>query len=96
VSPVLSYVVQTVVTLAGVVALAVVLLYGARRAGMGRPSGPLEIVGRLPLDGRRAVYLIRVGATIYVVGASESGLVKLGETSDATLFAKSAETQIAS
>ena len=95
-SPVLSYVVQTVVTLAGVVALSIVLIYGARRAGMGRPSGPLEIVGRLPLDGRRAVYLIRVGATIYVVGASESGLVKLGETSDATLFAKNTETQVAS
>ena len=78
-SPVASYLVQTAVTLAGVAALAVVLLYGARRAGVGRPSGPLELVGRLPLDARRAVYLIRAGATIYVVGSSEAGLVKLGE-----------------
>jgi flagellar biogenesis protein FliO len=68
--------------LTGVVALAVLLLSVGRRFGIGRPSGPLELVGRLPLDGRRAVYLVRVGETIYVVGASESGLNKLGELSE--------------
>ncbi len=67
-------------------ALAVVLLYGARRAGVGRPSGPAELVGRLPLDGRRAVYLLRIGTTIYVVGSSEAGLVKLGEMPQDTVF----------
>lgn len=85
-SPVASYVVQTLVTLLGVAALAVVVLYGARRAGVGRPTGPLEIVGRLPLDGRRAVFLVRVGGTVYVVGSSDAGLVKLGETTEAALF----------
>ena len=65
--------------LTGVVALAVLLLSVGRRFGIGRPSGPLELVGRLPLDARRAVYLVRVGETVYVVGASESGLNKLGE-----------------
>lgn len=88
-SPIASYVVQTVVTLLGVAALAIVVLYGARRAGIGRPSGPLEVVGRLPLDGRRTVYLVRVGRTVYVVGASDTGLVKLGETTEAALFAPS-------
>jgi flagellar biogenesis protein FliO len=82
VSPVASYVVQTAVTLAGVVALAVVLLYGARRAGVGRASGPLELLGRLPLDGRRAVYLVRAGKVVFVIGSSEAGLVKLGELGD--------------
>jgi flagellar biogenesis protein FliO len=72
-------VIQTVVTLAGVVALAVLLVYGARRAGVGRATGPLAVVGRLPLDARRAVYLVRVGRAIYVIGASDGGLVKLGE-----------------
>jgi flagellar biogenesis protein FliO len=85
VSPLASYLIQTVVTLAGVVALAAVLLYGARRAGVGRPSGPLSLLGRLPLDARRAVYLVRVGTTIYVVGSSEAGLVKLGEVSEQSL-----------
>ena len=65
--------------LVGVAGLAVLLLVAGRRLGVGRPSGPMELVGRLPLDGRRAVYLVRVGETVYVVGASESGLSKLGE-----------------
>jgi len=84
VSPATSYLVQTLVTLVGVCALAALVLYGARRAGLGRPSGPLELLGKLPLDGRRAVYLVRVTNTTYVVGASEAGLVKLGEHHDAT------------
>jgi flagellar protein FliO/FliZ len=78
-SPVATYIVETLVTLAGVVILAVLLLYGGRRLGVGRPSGPLELVGRLPLDARRAVYLVRVGRLVYVVGASEGGLTRLGE-----------------
>ena len=71
-SPLAHYVVETLVTLLAIVALSVLVLLGARRAGMGRSAGPLELVGRLPLDGRRAVYLVRVGTTVYVVGASEA------------------------
>jgi flagellar protein FliO/FliZ len=78
-SPVTTYIVETLVTLSGVVVLAVLVLYGGRRLGVGRPSGPLELVGRLPLDARRAVYLVRVGKLVYVVGASEGGLTRLGE-----------------
>jgi flagellar biogenesis protein FliO len=78
-SPLTAYVIETLVTLLGIVGLAVLVLYTARRMGVGRPAGPLELVGRLPLDGRRAVYLVRVGKTVYVVGASEAGLNKLGE-----------------
>jgi flagellar protein FliO/FliZ len=78
-SPLTAYVIETIVTLIGIVVLAVLVLYGARRMGIGRAAGPLELVGRLPLDGRRAVYLVRVGGTIYIVGASEAGLSKLGE-----------------
>jgi flagellar protein FliO/FliZ len=79
VSPLTAYVIETVVTLLGVIALAVAVLYGARRMGVGRPTGPLQLVGRLPLDGRRAVYLVKVGDVVYVVGASEAGLNKLGQ-----------------
>ncbi len=84
-SPLGHYVVETLVTLLAIVALCVLVLVGARRAGMGRAGGPLELVGRLPLDARRAVYLVRVGATIYVVGASEAGIAKLGEVAEGTL-----------
>ena len=90
-SPVAKYVVEMVVTLLGVIALAVLVLYGARRIGVGRPGGPLELVGRLPLDGRRAVYLVRVAKTIYVVGASEAGLAKLGELGEDAIDASAFE-----
>jgi flagellar biogenesis protein FliO len=49
---------------------------------VGKSGGPVALVGRLPLDGRRTVYLVRVARTVYVVGASEAGLFKLGELPD--------------
>ena len=78
-TPLGRYIVQTLVTLAGVVALAVLVLYAARRLGVGRAGGPLALLGRLPLDGRRAVYLVKVGKKVFVLGASEQALSKLGE-----------------
>jgi flagellar biogenesis protein FliO len=78
-SPAAGYIVETFVTLLGVIVLAVLVLYGGRRLGFGRASGPVELVGRLPLDARRAVYLVKVGKLVYVVGASEGGLTRLGE-----------------
>jgi flagellar biogenesis protein FliO len=74
-----AYLVETFVTLLAVCALAVGVLWGARRLGLGRPSGPIELVGHLPLDARRAVYLVRVGAQVFVIGMGESGMMKLGE-----------------
>jgi flagellar biogenesis protein FliO len=78
-TPVSQYVVQTLVTLLAVVALSVVLLSALRRVGVGKVGGPLELLARLPLEGRRAVYLVRAGETVYVLAASESALAKLGE-----------------
>ncbi len=78
-TPVSQYVVETLVTLLAIVALSVVLLSALRRAGVGKLGGPLELVARLPLDGRRAVYMVRAGEKVYVVAASEGGLAKLGE-----------------
>jgi len=78
-TPLGRYVVETIVTLSLVLGLAVLILFAARRAGVGRPSGPLSVAGRLVLDPRRAIYLVRVADSIYVIGASEAGLSKLGE-----------------
>lgn len=81
-TPLGRYVLETVVTLLVVSVLALLILFVARRAGLGRPLGPLALSGRLVLDARRAIYLVRVGQkTYYVVGASEGGLTKLGELS---------------
>lgn len=84
-SPMASYLIETVVTLLAVLALAVLVLYAARRAGVGRQSGPLQLVGRLPLDARRAVYLVKVADKVIVIGASEAGLTRLGEVDDSGL-----------
>ena len=78
-TPLSRYVVETLVTLVAVVALCVLLLSALRRAGVGKTGGPLELLARLPLEGRRAVYLVRAGETVYVLAASESALAKLGE-----------------
>lgn len=79
--PYAGYIVQTLVTLLAVCALAFVVLYGARRLGLGRPRGPIALVGLLPLDARRAIYLVKVAGQVIVVGASEAGFTKLGEIS---------------
>ncbi|HXK20391.1 MAG TPA: flagellar biosynthetic protein FliO [Polyangiaceae bacterium] len=84
-TPLSRYVVETLVTLLAVVALCVVLLSALRRVGVGKLGGPLELLARLPLEGRRAVYLVRAGETVYVLAASENALAKLGEMPRALL-----------
>jgi flagellar biogenesis protein FliO len=74
-----GYLVETLVTLVAVCGLAFVVLWGARRLGIGRPSGPLVLRGHLPLDARRAIYLVAVGDRVFVVGVGEGGFTKLGE-----------------
>jgi flagellar biogenesis protein FliO len=74
-----AYLIETFVTLAVVCGLAYAVLYGARKLGIGRARGPIELVGQLPLEARRAVYLVRVGAQVFVVAAGEGGFTKLGE-----------------
>jgi flagellar biogenesis protein FliO len=74
-----GYLIETLVTLLAVCALAFLVLWGARRMGIGRSSGPIELHGHLPLDGRRAIYLVKVGAQVFIVGVGEGGFTKLGE-----------------
>jgi flagellar protein FliO/FliZ len=74
-----GYLVETFVTLVAVCAIAFVVLWGARRLGIGRPSGPIELRGHLPLDARRSIYLVKVGEQVFVVGVGEGGFTKLGE-----------------
>lgn len=80
-----SYIVETFVTLLAVCGIAFVVLYGARRLGVGRPRGPVQLLGHLPLEARRSVYLVKVGSQVLVVGASEAGLVRLGEVAPGEL-----------
>jgi flagellar biogenesis protein FliO len=74
-----GYLIETLVTLLAVCALAFLVLWGARRLGIGRASGPIELQGHLPLDGRRSIYLVKVGTQVFIVGVGEGGFTKLGE-----------------
>ena len=77
-SPEVTYLLQslgTVVVFGGVGALA---LAGLRRIGVTPTRGPLQVVARVPLEGRRAIYLVRVGKErVLVVGAGDAGLSRL-------------------
>ncbi|MBK6692310.1 MAG: flagellar biosynthetic protein FliO [Myxococcales bacterium] len=72
-------VVEALLTLLVVAVAVFAALALARRAGVGRGFGAAELVGHLPLEARRAIYLVKVGGRVLVVGASEAGLAKLGE-----------------
>ncbi len=85
-----AYIVQTFLTLVAVCGLAIVVLWAARRAGVGRPTGPIELVGRLPLEARRSIYLVKVGEVVLVIGAGEGGFTKLGEVPAAEVSAGTA------
>lgn len=87
-----AYLVETFVTLVAVCGIAFVVLWGARRLGIGRPSGPIELRGHLPLDARRSIYLVKVGEQVFVVGVGEGGFTKLGEIPASELPAVAAAT----
>jgi flagellar biogenesis protein FliO len=77
VSPITDYLVEAGTTLLAVVVVGALVVMGSRR--LAPPSGPLQLVGQLPLGARRAVYLVRVGERVFVLGGSEAGLATLGE-----------------
>ena len=80
-----SYLVETVAMLAVVSGLAFFAMVVAKRLGVGRAHGPIELVGQLPLDARRGIYLVKVGGRVFLVGVGESGFTKLGEVAAAEL-----------
>ncbi len=65
----------------------VLLRLGHRKVASER--GVLELVARLPLEGRRAIYLVRAGRRVLVVGGSESGLTQLADFDSAELHTPS-------
>lgn len=76
-----TYVLQVSLILLIFGAIAFGLVRFAKRPTLGG-TGPLELVARLHLEGRRVVYLIRAGGRLLVVGGSEAGLTRLGELDD--------------
>jgi flagellar biogenesis protein FliO len=78
-SPLAAYLLESAAVLVLVIGLGALVLYAARRAGVARSTGPLELLARLPLEARRSVYVVRVQDQVLILGASEGGLSKLGE-----------------
>jgi flagellar protein FliO/FliZ len=69
-----AYVLQAAITVLVIAALAVALHFLVRRNGASGTLGPLELWGRLPLEPRKAIYLVKLGEQVLVLGASEAGL----------------------
>ena len=78
-SPYASYLLETLLMLILVSVLAWALLSSAKRFGVGRASGAIKLVGKLPLDARRSIVLVKVGTQVLVVGVGDGGFTKLGE-----------------
>jgi len=88
-SPIADYLVESLLVLLVIVALAALVLIVARRAGLGqgRGLGSIELIARLPLEPRRSVYVVRVLDQVLIIGASEAGLSKLGELPESAVSA---------
>jgi flagellar biogenesis protein FliO len=80
-----AYLLESVLVLLVVVGLGWLVSFLARRAGVARSTGSLELLARLPLEARRAVYVVRVLDQVLILGGSEQGLAKLGELPESAL-----------
>lgn len=87
-SPEATYVLESLATIAVFGGALYVATRGVRWLSGARARGPLEILARQPLDGRRAIYLVRVGKRVLIVGASDGALTRLGSTSLASIEAE--------
>lgn len=64
---------QTLLALAAVCILAWVVLRWSARRGLGVSRGRVKVLERVPLDGRRALYLIEVNGRQLLVGVGDGG-----------------------
>ena len=84
-SPITEYMMQSGLTLTGIVLLGWLLVYASRRWERTAPKGPMELLATLRLEGRRALYLVRIAERTVVLGASEGGMVTILELDPAEL-----------
>jgi flagellar protein FliO/FliZ len=58
----------------------------ARRGMIAMPSrGVVEVVDRLPLDPRRSLYVVKVGAAYFLVGVGDQGMTMLSKLDESDL-----------
>jgi flagellar biogenesis protein FliO len=94
--------VRSTASLAGVLALIVLLAWGYRRAasagrltlgGRARRPGLIEVISRTPLSARQSLCLVRVGPRMVLIGLSGDQLSSLDVIDDADLTARLAGEQ---
>lgn len=64
---------QTLLALAAVCILAWVVLKWSRGRGLAMGGRRVKVLERVPLDGRRSLYLVEVAGRVLLVGAGEQG-----------------------
>jgi flagellar protein FliO/FliZ len=77
--PYATYLLETVLITGGICIVGAAVVGVARRLNRVPNDGAMRLVGHLPLEARRSIYLVEVGSQVLVVGASEAGFTKLGE-----------------
>jgi flagellar protein FliO/FliZ len=75
---------RMVLVLACVVGIIYLIFYLLKRAGNGKyaKSDLIRIVGSQSLPGNRAIYLVQVGAQVFMIGAGGDSVTLLGEITD--------------
>jgi flagellar protein FliO/FliZ len=76
--------VRMVLVLGAVVGLIYLVFYLLKRAGGGRTvrNDLIKVIGTQPLAGNRAIYLVQVGAQVFMIGAGSESITLLGEITD--------------
>jgi flagellar biogenesis protein FliO len=49
------------------------------RRGVGRPSGPIKVMARCPLEPRRALYLVEAAGRSFLIGVGDGPMTMLAE-----------------
>lgn len=62
---------QTLLALAAVCILAWVVLRWSARRGLGVSGRRVKVLERVPLDARRALYLVRIGDRVLLIGGGD-------------------------
>jgi flagellar biogenesis protein FliO len=52
------------------------------RVPAGRPTVTIEVLAQATLQPKRSIYVIKIGATVFVAGSSEQGLTMFMELND--------------
>lgn len=68
---------QTLLALAAVCVLAWVVLRWSARRGLGVGRGRVRVIEKVPLDGRRSLYLVSIGDRVMLIGAGDGGAPSL-------------------